>query len=171
MTAFIKLENWDISDNRISAMKNSRNGNLSITSNHSNGILHIQIPSFSSRYGLDDKYKLKLKIYKDEICSFDKFHTFDDHIKNTCAEIFKSRTTHCPMVNDDWIGFDCDAKTVTILNKKGETISSSSYTEKDIAKLIPRLSRISCIVKMSYVYNQSGKFGVKKHVVQIQLLA
>ena len=108
MTAFIKLENWDISDNRISAMKNSRNGNLSITSNHSNAILHIQIPPFSSRYGLDDKYKLKLKIYEDEISSFDKFHTFDDHIKSTCAEIFKNRTTHCPMVNGDWIGFDCD---------------------------------------------------------------
>ena len=42
MTAFIKLENWDISDNRISAMKNSRNGNLSIfDTNDTNGDSYV----------------------------------------------------------------------------------------------------------------------------------
>ena len=67
-----------------------------------------------------------------------------------------------------FINFECDKKNFTIIDKDGHNL----LPEKNIsiAKLIPPRSNIICFLKLSYLYNVGGKFGVKKVVTKIQLL-
>ena len=70
--------------------------------------------------------------------------------------------------DNSFINFECDKKNFTIIDKEGHILLPGKNIS--IAKLIPARSNIVCFLKLSYLYNVSGKFGVKKIVTKIQLL-
>ena len=57
-------------------MKNSNIGNCAITNSKTKKTIELKTLAFNTKYGLDDKYDLKIKIYSDEIESFEKFIGF-----------------------------------------------------------------------------------------------
>ena len=126
---------------------------------------------------MDDKYDLKKKIHSDEIKSFEKFIEFDQCVLHTDKTTLfvneskkKSKTTHCSMISADnsFINLECDKKNFTIIDKDGNSLLLEKNVS--IAKLILPRSNIICFLKLSYLYNVGGKFGVKKVVTKIQLL-
>ena len=66
----------------------------------------------------------------------------------------------------DFIYFDC-CDTISIINSDGIIVKTSSNTE--IASLIPFKSKISCVIKLKYVYNINNTFGIKKCITSITL--
>ena len=173
----IDLNLWNPQETTFSLMNNSKMGNCAIVNSKTKKSIELKTPAFTTKYGLDDKYDLKIKIHSDEIESFEKFIEFDQYILNMDkTDLFlneskkKTKTAHCSMMSADnsFINFECDKKNFTIIDKDGHNL----LPEKNIsiAKLIPPRSNIICFLKLSYLYNVGGKFGVKKVVTKIQLL-
>ena len=169
----VDINVWNPQETIFCLMKNSNIGNCSITNSKTKKTIELKTPAFTTKYGLDDKYDLKIKIHSDEIESFYKFIEFDQYVLNMDkTDLFKkkTKTIHCSMMSADYsfINFECDKKNFTIIDKDGHNL----LPEKNIsiAKLIPPRSNIICFLKLSYLYNVGGKFGVKKVVTKIQLL-
>ena len=169
----VDINVWNPRETIFSLMKNSNIGNCAITNSKTKKTIELKTLVFTTKYGLDDKYDLKIKIHSDEIESFEKFVEFDQYVLNMDkTDLFKkkTKTIHCSMMSADYsfINFECDKKNFTIIDKDGHNL----LPEKNIsiAKLIPPRSNIICFLKLSYLYNVGGKFGVKKVVTKIQLL-
>ena len=128
----------------------------------------IETAVFNTKYGVDVKYGLKLKIFSNEI---DIFNSIDNHIQNMDVKtlfIGKKKLPAYKSIVDrdkDFISFDC-CDTITIINSDG-IMKTSSHAE--ITSLIPFKSKISCIIKLKYVYNINDTFGVKKCITSITL--
>ena len=173
----IDINVWNPQETIFCLMKNSNIGNCAITNSKTKKTIELKSPAFNTKYGLDDKYDLKIKIHSDEIESFEKFIEFDQYVLNMDkTDLFineskkKTKTIHCSMISADnsFINFECDKKNFTIIDKEGHILLPGKNIS--IAKLIPARSNIVCFLKLSYLYNVSGKFGVKKIVTKIQLL-
>ena len=152
-------------------MKGSINGNLCISNSVlKNGFL-IETAIFNTKYGIDVKYGLKLKIFSSEV-DFEIFNSFDNHINNMDVKtlfIGKKKLPAYKSIVDgdkDFISFDC-CDTFTIINCDDIIIKKSSNAE--IAPSIPFKSKISCVIKLKYVYNINNTFGVKKCITSITL--
>ena len=177
ISPIIDLNLWNPQETTFTLMNNSKMGNCAIVNSKTKKSIELKTFAFTTKYGLDDKYDLKIKIHSDEIESFEKFIEFDQYILNMDkTDLFlneikkKTKTAHCSMMSADnsFINFECDKKNFTIIDKDGHNL----LPEKNIsiAKLIPPRSNIICFLKLSYLYNVGGKFGVKKVVTKIQLL-
>ena len=177
ISPIIDLNLWNPQETTFSLMNNSKMGNCAIVNSKTKKSIELKTPAFTTKYGLDDKYDLKIKIHSDEIKSFEKFIEFDQCVLHTDKTTLfvneskkKSKTTHCSMISADnsFINFECDKKNFTIIDKDGNSLLLEKNVS--IAKLIPPRSNIICFLKLSYLYNVGGKFGVKKVVTKIQLL-
>ena len=172
MSPIIDLNLWNAQENTFTLMKDSKMGNCAIVNNTTRKTIELKTPAFTTKYGLDDKYDLKIKIHNDEIESFEKFIEFDQCVLHTDkTNLFKkTNSKHCSMISADnsFINFECDKKIFTIIDKDGDCLQPEKNVS--IAKLIPPRSNIVCFFKLSYLYNFNGKFGVKKVVTKIQLL-
>ena len=62
-------------------MKGSKAGNCAVTNSVTKKIIELKTPVFVTRYSIDDKYDLQMKINRGEI-SFDKFEEFDYFIRD-----------------------------------------------------------------------------------------
>ena len=173
----IDLNVWNAQEIKFTLMNNSKMGNCAIVNSKTKKSIELKTPTFTTKYGLDDKYDLKIKIHSDEIKSFEKFIEFDQCVLHTDKTTLfvneskkKSKTTHCSMISADnsFINLECDKKNFTIIDKDGNSLLLEKNVS--IAKLIPPRSNIICFLKLSYLYNVGGKFGVKKVVTKIQLL-
>ena len=155
----------------LTPMKGSVNGNLCISNSASKNGLLIETAVFYTKYGVDVKYGLKLKIFSHEI-DFEIFNSIDNHINNMDLKTLfigkKKIPTYKALINSDldFINFDC-CNSISIINSDGILVKTSSNCE--IASLIPFKSKISCIIKLKYVYNVNNTFGVKKCITSITL--
>ena len=184
---FIELENWIIEANNTYKMQGSRNGNIGISSTQNSKTLSILIPDFITLYGIDNFKGAddvpKLKIFSDEI-EFEKFRQFDKYLQNkkktADTDITKSwyknkNTTYLPLVQDrddnrtSIIALECHDNLV-IYDKERNILYPSADKIVTPMSLVKKSCRISCIFKMSYIYNHGGKFGVKKHLVELTIL-
>lgn len=183
----IELGNWNIEANNVYKMQGSRNGNIGISSSQNSKPLSILIPDFITLYGIDDfngkDNVAKLKIFSNEI-EFEKFRHFDEYLQNKKktddADITKSwyknkNPAYLPIVQDrdnnrtSIIVLECHDNLV-IYDKERSVLYPSEDKTVTAISLVKKGCRISCIFKMSYIYNHGGKFGVKKHVVELTIL-
>ena len=148
---------------KLTPMKGSINGNLCISNTAFKIGFLIETAVFNTKYGVDVKYGLKLKIFSNEI-DFEIFNSIDNHIQNMDVKTLfigkKKLPLYKSIVNSDkdLISFDC-CDTITIHNSDGIIVKTSSDSE--IASLIPFKSKISCVIKLKYVYNINNTFGIK----------
>ena len=155
----------------LTPMKGSVNGNLCISNSASKNGLLIETAVFYTKYGVDVKYGLKLKIFSNEI-DFEIFNSIDNHINNMDLKTLfigkKKIPTYKALIDSDqdFINFDC-CDSISIINSDGILVKTSSNSE--IASLIPFKSKISCIIKLKYVYNVNNTFGIKKCITSITL--
>ena len=156
---------------KLTPMKGSINVNLCISNTASKNGFLIERAVFNTKYGVDVKYGLKLKIFSNEI-DYEIFHSIDNHINNMDLKTLfigkKKLPTYKALVDSDkdFINFDC-CDTISIINSDGIIVKTSSNTE--IASFIPFKSKISCIIKLKYVYNINNTFGIKKCITSITL--
>ena len=156
---------------KLTPIKGSINGNLCISNTASKNGFLIETAVFNTKYGVDVKYGLKLKIFSYEI-DFEIFNSIDNHINNMDLKTLfigkKKLPTYKAIVDSDkdFIYFDC-CDTISIINSDGIIVKTSSNTE--IASLIPFKSKISCVIKLKYVYNINNSFGIKKCITSITL--
>ena len=156
---------------KLTPMKGSINGNLCNSNTASKNGFLIETAVFNTKYGVDVKYGLKLKIFSNEI-DFEIFNSIDNHINNMDLKTLfigkKKLPTYKAIVDSDkdFIYFDC-CDTISIINSDGIIVKTSSNTE--IASLIPFKSKISCVIKLKYVYNINNSFGIKKCITSITL--
>ena len=66
---------------KLTPIKGSINGNLCISNTASKNGFLIETAVFNTKYGVDVKYGLKLKIFSNEI-DFEIFNSIDNHINN-----------------------------------------------------------------------------------------
>ena len=156
---------------KLTRMKGSINGNLCISNTASKNGFLIKTAVFNTKYGVDVKYGFKLKIFSNKI-DFEIFNSIDNHINNMDLKTLfigkKKIPTYKAIVDSDkdFINFDC-CDTISIINSDGIIVKTSSNTE--IASLIPFKSKISCVIKLKYVYNINNAFGIKKCITSITL--
>ena len=83
ISPIIDLNLWNAQETTFTLMKESKMGNCSIVNNTTRKTIELKTPVFNTKYGLDDKYDLKIKIHNDEIESFEKFIEFDQCVLHT----------------------------------------------------------------------------------------
>ena len=174
ISPIIDLNLWNAQETTFSLMNNSKMGNCAIVNSKTKKSIELKTPTFTTKYGLDDKYDLKIKIHSDEIKSFEKFIEFDQCVLHTDKTTLfvneskkKSKTTHCSMISADnsFINLECDKKNFTIIDKDGNSLLLEKNVS--IAKLIPPRSNIICFLKLSYLYNLGNNFLDSKFATDI----
>ena len=177
ISPIINLIDWNVQDSKCSLMSGSKLGNCAIVNNITKKSIEIETPSFKTRYGLDDKYDLKIKLHNDEVDSslFDKFIIFDQYILNVDkTKLFlteskkKAKYSSIISIDETFIKFDCDPEKLIIIDKNGVVLIPGK--DETIASLIPKKSNIICFIKFTHIYNTGFKYGIKKVVTKIQLL-
>ena len=80
------------------------------------------------------------------------------------------KATHCPFISNDesFVIFDCNFKDIIVVDENEVKLVPGE--EQSVTSLTPSKSNIICFIKLLYMYNSGGKFGVKKIVSKIKLL-
>ena len=129
--------------------------------------------SSSFESNTDDGYgDLKIKINLGEI-TFEKLQKFDDFVKNLDKYTFldkKKNEQKCtPLIcNESLMNFHFNIDKLVVIDKQNKIVESKLSIDE--LKNLVRGSKIICFIKFDYLYDTSGKYGVKKSVTKIHIL-
>ena len=177
----IKFIDWNVNETTCSLMKNSTVGNVAINNSITKKRIELETPSFVSKYSIDTQYDLKIKIHSDEV-SFDKFVEFEDFVINMDKTALfltenKKKSIYCPMIikkETPFINFSICLEKIEIVDKDGiNLIKDDPIKERsndDLKLLLPSNSKMVLFIKFDYLYNNRGKYGVKRSISKIMKL-
>ena len=173
----IKYVDWNVNETKCSLMKGSRVGNAAISNSVTKQIIELETPSFVTKYSVDDKYGPKIKIHSDEV-NFDKFVEFEQFVNDMeKSTLFltenKKKSIYCPMISEDcaFINFSIYLEELDKLEVVDKDNIIQLYKDVESLKLLlPKKSKIICFIKFQYLYNNHGKYGVKKIITKIKKL-
>ena len=153
-------------------MKGSKAGNCAVTNSVTKKIIELKTPVFVTRYSIDDKYDLQIKINRGEV-SFDKFEEFDYFIRDMDKSTLfltekKKLSKYCPLIsNDSFMNFHLYIDKIIIIDKNDVVLPHTDI--ESLKLLIPAGSNVVCFLKFDYLNNKIGIYGIKKIVTKIQI--
>ena len=177
----IKFIDWNVNETTCSLMKNSNVGNVAINNSITKKRIELETPSFVSKYSIDTQYDLKIKIHSDEVC-FDKFEEFEQFIiEMDKSALFmtenKKKSIYCPMIikkETPFINFSICLEKIEIVDKDGINLIKDDLIKErsndDLKLLLPSNSKMVLFIKFDYLYNNRGKYGVKRSISKIMKL-
>ena len=176
----IKFIDWNVNETTCSLMKNSNVGNVAINNFITKKRIELETPSFVSKYSIDTQYDLKIKIHSDEVC-FDKFEEFEQFIiEMDKSALFmtenKKKSIYCPMIikkETPFINFSICLQKVEIVDKDDISLLNDDISKRsndDLKLLLPPKTKMVVTIKIDYLYNNRGKFGVKRSISKIMKL-
>ena len=124
--------------------------------------------------GRDTTSKIKIRIEETNTPECQDFIIkIDDFEKIAKNEIIKKslfqKMSYTPMISEkQMMCIDC-LKDIIIRNSAGDALFPNKQ-EISLKQLVTRNSTFSCIIKMSYIYSNAGKWGVKMHIIVVTIL-
>ena len=160
----IELNEWNI--------KRIKSGQLCCHQFCYKKIIELKTPVFITRYSIDDKYGLQIRINRGEI-SFDKFEEFDYFIRDMDKSTLfltekKKLSKYCPLIsNDSFMNFHLYIDKIIIIDKNDVVLPHTDI--ESLKSFIPAGSNVVCFLKFDNLNNKIGMYGIKKIVTKIQI--